>query len=92
MLTALLADPRWATLPVDGGPADLNQFVAEVRRRLRITYEPYHWQDPLLRWIDQQRGLRHGRQSVDNPQHAVRRRDASPGGNMSSDVPLRGSC
>ena len=49
-LAGLLADPGWNARLARRDPGALDRFAAEVRRRLRIDYEPYFARDPLLAW------------------------------------------
>lgn len=52
-LAELLAG--WSASPTEDIADVRDRLAAEVRRRLRIGYAPYHGWDPLLRWADQQR-------------------------------------
>jgi hypothetical protein len=49
-LTGLLADPAWTQLALSHKTGDVNRFHDEIRRRLKIPYEPYTAFDPLVRW------------------------------------------
>jgi hypothetical protein len=49
-LAALLADPLWVTLATRAGADGLERFHAELRRRLKIPYQPYTSYDPLVQW------------------------------------------
>lgn len=49
-LARILADPHWVAQATARGLAGLTRFHNEVRRRLRIDYEPYHARDPLVLW------------------------------------------
>lgn len=55
-LMGILADPHWIEQATRRGRAGLDRFHSEVRHRLRINYEPYHWREPLEAWREQ---LRH---------------------------------
>lgn len=61
-LVRILADPNWVEQATRRGPVGLGRFHTEVRRRLQIDYEPYHWRDPLEAWRERIRNTRHHRQ------------------------------
>lgn len=58
-LARILADPRWVEQATGRGRPGLDRFHAEIRRRLRIDYEPYHGRDPLVAWREHTHRGRH---------------------------------
>lgn len=54
-LAGLLAEAAPAVRPIWRDEVSLEQFCAEVSRRLRIRYQPSDSRDPLIKFLDQQR-------------------------------------